>query len=523
MHLKQYLRKKVYRWHRITSLIVALPVLLWTVSGFLHPVMNSMKPDVRNQFLANTAIDTSRVKLTLSEALLQNGIEKIERFRIVNLYGSHYYQVRLLGKDTLSYISCFNAQWLPKGDEQYAGFLAQRYLTEPGGQKGGDHHGGAAANINEPVLQKAAPAHYIKPNIKEVSFVENFNSEYKKSNLLLPVYKVSFYREDGVRLYVETLTDRLAAAMDDKRAAYTVFFGAAHSWNFLDGLGIAKNIVLAFVSMLCFLTSLLGFYVYNISKSKKQAKQGTTSRRWHRALGNVFVLTTLLYAFSGAWHSFHKIGKKETAGTSLTNAVYQSADLNGNRNWQQLLRDKEALLDLTAVTMDGNIFWMATLQKDNKKYRRYIAARHGKVLQEGEKKYGAYLAGLYTGTALTAKDCKTITSFGHGYSMMHKRLPVVAATRGQTTYYIETATGMLAAVVNSQDRAERFSFSNLHMHHYWEMWFGKKRGQPFKNAILISSTLGLLMLAITGTLLYARKKMKKKQQRDIHDRNPTYV
>ena len=142
MAFKKYIRRNIYKWHRLTSLIVALPVLLWTLSGFLHPIMSSMKPDVRNQSLRSTVIDTSKIKVSLRDALRQNGITRLQNFRIVKLYSAFYYQVRQPAADSLSYISCYNAQWLPSGDEQYAAYLAQRYLNEEGGQgqKENSHH-----------------------------------------------------------------------------------------------------------------------------------------------------------------------------------------------------------------------------------------------------------------------------------------------------------------------------------------------------------------------------------------------
>ena len=93
---------------------------------------------------------------------------------------------------------------------------------------------------------------------------------------------------------------------------------------------------------------------------------------------------------------------------------------------------------------------------------------------------------------------------------MNKRLPVweVAFTDGSNSY-VETATASLAAVSRPSDGAERFSFSNLHMHHYWEMWLGKETGKHVKNLVLLSSTLGLLLLAFTGMLIYLSKKQGK--------------
>ena len=96
--------------------------------------------------------------------------------------------------------------------------------------------------------------------------------------------------------------------------------------------------------------------------------------------------------------------------------------------------------------------------------------------------------------------------------MMNKRLPVIeVGFNEEENYYVETATGHLAAVTNSYDKAERFSFSNFHMHHYWEDLFGKK-GKTLQKTVLIFTTLGLLMLAITGCWMYWTKK-KKSQSR----------
>ena len=77
MSVKKYIRKNSYRWHRITSLLVALPILLSSLSGFLHPVMSSFKPDVRNQFLPAAAIDANRISISLKETLQKNNIQTL--------------------------------------------------------------------------------------------------------------------------------------------------------------------------------------------------------------------------------------------------------------------------------------------------------------------------------------------------------------------------------------------------------------------------------------------------------------
>jgi hypothetical protein len=40
------MKKKIYQWHRTTSLIIAIPVILWAASGFMHPIMTTIRPKV---------------------------------------------------------------------------------------------------------------------------------------------------------------------------------------------------------------------------------------------------------------------------------------------------------------------------------------------------------------------------------------------------------------------------------------------------------------------------------------------
>ena len=60
--------------------------------------------------------------------------------------------------------------------------------------------------------------------IKKIELVKEFSGEYKKSYVLLPVYKVSFIRSNNISLYIETSTDRLSTAIDNKKAWFNKFF-----------------------------------------------------------------------------------------------------------------------------------------------------------------------------------------------------------------------------------------------------------------------------------------------------------
>jgi uncharacterized membrane protein YsdA (DUF1294 family) len=527
MSAKKYIRKNIHRWHRVTSLIVAMPILMWSLSGFLHPVMSSFKPDVRNQSLPVAEIDASKIHISLRDASQQNGIQTIHQFRIIKLDSTYYYQIQQLNSDTLTYLSCVDGKLLKGGDQLYASRLAQRYLSEPilKGQST-ESHGHAVdagtessvhamhGNTNGLMMMFRTAKIYKEPKLTGARLIKKFDGEYKSSNVLLPVYCVSFDRSDDIRLYVETSTGRLATAIDSKKAWFIRFFAMAHTWSFLDSMGQAKNIILGIVSLLCFVTSLLGFFVYNIMSKKKAT---STSKSWHRTLGNVFVVTTALYGLSGAWHAFHKISEKpekemiaDRSQFSTTDLGFSFADLASN------IKTDEKLTNISVIKMNGESYWQLFISKGKEKRKKYIHTQTHKELPNGDIKYGCYLACQFSGEPNhSIMHSKCLNEFTHQYSMMNKRLPVIeVGFKEAGNYYVETATGYLSAITNPYDNAERFSFSNLHMHHYWESWLGDK-GKTVQKTVLISTTLGLLLLALTGCWIYWRKKQKSINNRSI--------
>ncbi len=505
--MKKYFRRHAYRWHRITSLVIALPVFLWTLSGFLHPVMNSFKPEVKNHSLPLTPLDSSKIRMTVKEVLDIHKIDSIRQSRIVEMYGSFYYQVDQPGNDRLLYISCFNGQMLLNGDIQYAGYLGQRYVSESNSNSGkGEHHSATTS------LKSIVKNHGMNPdkiNITDVEQVNSFTSEYKSSNVLLPVYRVDFDRKDHLRLYIDPVSGKLATAMNDQRAWFTRCFAITHSWSFMNGLGIFKHLLIGLISVLCLLSSALGYYVHNLTKP---GKNNGSSRKFHRVLGNAFVVTTMLYAFSGGWHSLHKLQQKEIVDREIQPAISTGQLKMDHRKFFSLNDTTIKPLNFSAFLMNDEVLWQLSLSKEGRKQNLYFRPDGSSLVQDGEKKHAVYLANRFSGKPVDEVEAvKPITKFNNRYSMMKKRLPVMEVRfKDGTSWFIDISTGVTAGVAGPGDEAERFSFSNLHMHHYWDELLGKKKGKVFKNLVLISSTLGLMLLALTGIMMY-RTKMKKRK------------
>jgi hypothetical protein len=220
-------------------------------------------------------------------------------------------------------------------------------------------------------------------------------------------------------------------------------------------------------------------------------------------------VTTLLYAFSGAWHAFAKIPEKPKPASYKVTTEFTPDKLTLNiSSLLPTIKKEEKLVNISAVKIEDKAYWQLFVFDGKKLVRKYVDQNNLVELKDGDIQYGRYLASLFSKqNGIEIKNAKQLTSYNNQYSMMNRRLPVVEVDFKQSPdYFVETSTGKLAAVVKVSAQAERFSFSNLHMHHYWEKWFGKGAGGSLKNIVLIASTLGLLIVALTGMVIYIRKR-----------------
>ncbi|RYX99875.1 hypothetical protein EON78_02445 [bacterium] len=182
--------------------------------------MTSFKPDVKKQFIKRDSIDASKLIINLKDALIKNGIKDISNFNIVKLDTSYYYQVKTKNNDRLSYLSATDGSLKSNADSLYGIQLAKKILGDDGAV------------------------------IKDVSLVRDFTDGYVYVNRYLPVYKISFNREDGIRIYIDTFGSRMALAMNDSRAGFNKFFINFHSWGFLDYFGNVLHLQLNILSSL---------------------------------------------------------------------------------------------------------------------------------------------------------------------------------------------------------------------------------------------------------------------------------
>ncbi len=531
------MKKKLYSIHRTLSLIIAIPVLLWAVSGFMHPLMTNIRPAVTTQRLVPEQVDSSRLHMSLQTALQLNHIDSFSNFRLIHIDTTWFYQVQVTENKTPVYLSAVNGKVLTAGDWLYAQYLAKQFLE---GQQFNKTVLVSQEMIPVPVSEgamhdccDAATNCVLKNNkgskVTGVSQLTAFDDEYKYINRLLPVYKVAFDREDGIRIYVETTQDRFAFAMDNKRAAFDIVFRWLHTWAWLDFTGKGRLVVISLVALLALTTTLLGIYIFFTTRSKN-AKGNTLvkARRRHRFTSIAAATFTLLWTFSGAYHALAKFREDNRDQFFIENTFHTAdADLDLAKLQEAV---QHPVTNISMVKINNEQYWqvstghhMAAHTADMMKDKSvapsavsYVNTQTYVVLPQGDEEYARYMATRFsknspssiTGTAV-------VTKFTDEYNFTDKRLPVWKISYKEhhnERLYVETTSGKLASRVDDTDIPEGYSFSVFHKHHFMD-WGGKTARDI---STMFWALVQVLMVAV-GLILYfrARKRKINRQQQTV--------
>jgi hypothetical protein len=524
------MRKRIYRIHNLLSLIISVPVALWAISGFMHPVMTNIRPAVVTQSLPSFAVDTAQIKVSLEQCLLSNGIDSISNVHIVHMGGQQFYQV-LVDNDRLDirYFSTVTGKLLEKGDELYARVLARAFL------EGSDSTNSVMSNMGGD-LSAAAHDCCLRASfsvmgsagagIRDVLRVDHFDGEYKYINHLLPVYRVSFNRSDNIRVYVETSSGRFAYAVDDKRAVFDRFFGIFHTWEWMNGMGNTKYVLMVGLTLMAFLTTLLGLYLFIITKSKKGQHAVVRARRNHRYVSLIASLFTLMFTFSGGYHAFYKLrtgtSNDDTKSQRISSASIdlkfsRFISLSGGREIRNisLCMNAESYYWRIVLRNAGNLRAHTDLMKQMSVAKEeviYVKGSDFSILNRGDEWYARKMAGYFSRLPdFSIRAAELVTSFTEEYGFINKRLPVWKvqyANKENERYYLETSTGTLAAHIQDKDLIDGYSFAFLHKHHFMD-WAGKSV-RDFSTMFWAAMQVAMI---IVGLILYfrfvwRRKKMK---------------
>ncbi len=436
---------------------------------------NWLKIRPANKMINPILIQADSTQLSLKQVLDKNGISKIQNARIVELDHIQYYQVKRNGN--LSYYNSYSGTLLQEGDINYARQIARHFL------------GDATANI------------------KTVSKIEHYTTDYKVINRLLPVYKVDFERDDKMSVYVHTGSSKLGTMNNGVKRFCLWFFSTFHNWDFLGENVVFKTTVVFLFSVIIFVTGVIGLWIYFVNRDKyKSRKKGIKKlkpRNRHRKLSVVTSLLLLAFAFSGAFHAFKKYD-----GVLLNELEPKSTIQSGDIQItiKDIIHQHGPVKELSLTHFDNHTYYRVS---DTSLHGApmYYNTKTSQLLENGNEAYA-----LHRALAISGLDEKQITSialitrFGKGYGFINKRLPVIKVSfndDNHTTCYIETSSGIPGAIMKKSDQLESFSFSYLHKYHMLNFM-----GKGYRDLIMSLASLIVLLIAMTGLVIYIKMKVK---------------
>jgi uncharacterized iron-regulated membrane protein len=482
----QAAKRRFYKWHRILGLTALIPIIGWTISGLSHPLMsNWLRPTIAKEAFIPVTQDLIAPRVSLQQVLEIHNISVVRNFSLVKFNKGAYYQI--FGRNNVyDYYSVNDGSFLPHGDKAYAEYLA-RYFTQD----------------------------YTSP-IKRIRLQTTFDSHYQPINRLLPVWKVTFDRQDGTDVYVETAQSRMGTFNNATRKFFLVLFEQLHTWNFLAAIGGEqfRLIVLVVVVSVMFLSMLSGLTVYGLfwkkfkevtqKKKNNGAEDNRIIHRYHRQLGLAMSALMLTFTISGAFHLY----------ISLYNLKKNSID------YQQLINIKDLKLsNLNLPVADSTILRIGLAKFNDKTYYqiltekkqvRYIDAASGEELQDGDAEFARFLASYYKTEGSVSRKQKIyaqtvvtpVKQFTNDYGFINKRLPVEQVSYpNEGDWYIETTSAKLATKVNGIDRAEGLTFIFLHKF-FWMTWAGK----DIRDIVSMLAALGILMVSLLGLTAFVKNK-----------------
>lgn len=466
------MKKQFYKWHKRLAILVGLPVLLWSLSGILHPMMsNWFKAEIAKKFLPPLTQNVVGLPQPSEGLTLPSSKwEQVSFLKTVNVANQPYYFAETPEKDF--------------------------FLFDSKGQ---------VSSIN-PYLEQRARAYADDQNreLKEVERIDEFNNLYSAVNRYLPVYRVSFYREDGLEVIIDPRTGKMARFDVPHIRVMKHLFGWLHTFSFL---GSPDNLLrVLFTTGLSLLSIALGVTgVLNLINLKRKGTTGrirkmSLGRRLHRLFGGVAYLFFMMFGLSGLLHVMMKVDYDHSPQMKHE-VLHQIADLKTAP--QDLLTEFSGeIVNANLAYIAGQSYWRILSAQGREQEVHYFHTATGQKLEEGEQLHlnelTTYFSEKVFGENLPVKSIDQVTSFSKAYGFIFRRLPVWKVQfNGGKALYIDTQDCALSKTSTVGKTIEGISFSMIHKFHFIDQWNKEARDWVSvigSGLIFLTSVFGISLL-----------------------------
>ncbi|MBX7222830.1 MAG: PepSY domain-containing protein [Blastocatellia bacterium] len=475
------MKKQWYVLHRWLGAVSCLAVLVWCVSGFLHPVMSWTQPRPRLMAPKAQRLEPGGFGLSPAEILNRQGINEIEGGQMVFIAEQPFLQVKWKEGLPFLYFNPADGTRLPDGDQKYAVFLARTCLGE------------------------------FQAPVSEVVRLTEFDRDYRSINRLLPVYKVVFDRPDGMAVYVDPEGSRISTLEHRLKRRLSWTFGMFHNWEFLGAGTRLRVAALVFLSGLTLAVAVSGLVVYGLLWKRLRtipARNHGRNRlkRYHRILGLAVSVVMMLFSFSGGLHAFEKPADAATDPTERSAVPLPVTALRTSPD--RILHDTRlapGVVSLNLVQMEGRWLYRVT-GMDQSVY--CFDPETGALVPGAAAQYPIQLATGFSGLAPSRIVSTSLqTQFDAEYGFINKRLPVVKVqyrADRNPRLYVDPVTGVLAARFSDGGRSfENFTFTRLHK---WQ-FLDSLTGKMVRDVLMMLTVSGMALVAGMGLVMFGWLKL----------------
>lgn len=490
------LSQKAIGIHRWLAIFAGSALLIWGLSGLLHPLMTTFGRQQEVFMPPQRAMNLQDIK-PIYQTLQSAGISQAAAVKVIVGQDQNLLQVTEAQDSPRRYFDLASGKELQDHDRAHAIYLARHYMNLP----------------NDP--------------IRKIEIITEFSSSYPAVNRLLPVYRVEFDRPDGLLTYVYTETNVLTSVTDNWKSSMQKFFQWFHTWSWIpQSAEWVRVLLMGFLVGSILLMAMTGVVMLILIR---RAVRAPGSRGWHRIAAYGLALPILAFSSSGLYHLIHYGWEQPIRHLKLSPPIdFSKHTFPIHKQWSEIASGLR-INGVSLVQMaDGQSLYRLSLampKKDapatDKQIRNarfdgiektgpalYLDASTGQPWAPGDKELALQLGEKFTGVSRTEIiNTQLVTRFGPGYDFRNKRLPVWQldyAAPVNSTIFVDTATGVLADVTLDSAKPERWSFSFLHK---WNFLF--PLGRDWQN-IIVSSAVLLILIFMAGIGLQMDLKRRRR-------------
>lgn len=388
-------------WHRTGPKISAAVVILWGLTGFLHPIMSWTAPRAAIQMPPELVVETEGALAPSTVPALSGEARHV---RLAPSSTGAYWSLQIAPGEPRVAIDAATGEDATNALYAHSVALARHYADLP------------------------------EAEARSVRQITRFSMDYPAINRLLPVSEVVFDTPDRLAVYVDTGSDRLAAVSNTPRRVMLRIFQSVHTLAPLKPVEPLRLLVITGLTLAFLSTVIAGI-------SMLWGAKGRSLRRWHRWAGAVLALPALAFPASGLFHAWVNSPLFKAADPAAE--VFEIAALTALPGG--------SFTHLAASSGDEGPLWRGASGRE----ARYWSAS-GEALPLSDMDRARQLAGAEGEVALQAR-------FDGDYGFANKRLPVWRVETGAAPVFVDPVDGLIAGRITGPVAAiEQWTFNRLH-------------------------------------------------------------